>query len=345
MALGPLHDAPRARLAWHRRALPRSRSRRVAALACSLALATALPVAGADTADYRVCLDVTGDVRALGSEDAFEWEPAADRLKALGPAAWPALLRALEREGPAVREQIVLVLASGTEADDAVREGLARVARKDPEVGVRAVAVPALRKLAGKSSYDVVVAALDDPSPEVRRKAILSCTDLCTGDAALARLVALAVGDQPLVNALQAQRTLWSLTAEGRNAEIVAKIRTDTLAGSSASDATTQPATARHTVLAALLLAEIGDDAQLDVVAQATQPGQDDAIRAHALHALGRLGGEDRVPVVAAAQQDRAVGVYAYDALRRMSDRGIASADEAAIGYTGPRPPKPLPRP
>ena len=343
MELGPLRGTQQSRLAWSPRALPRSRSRRVAALACALSVAFA--VTGAVAAEYEVCLDVTADVRALASDDAFEWEPAADRLSALGPAAWPALLRALERERPAVREGIVGILASATEADDAVTQALGRVVRSDPEPAVREVAVPALRKLAGKKSYDVVVAALDDPSPQVRHKAIIACTDLCTGDAALARLVTLALTDEPLPNALQAKRVLWSLTAEGRNAEIVGKIRADTIAASNASNGSSREPAELRTLLAALLLAEIGDDSRLDEVARATRPGQPDALRIHALHALGRLGGEDRVALVAELQHDAAVGVYAHDALRRMSARGIAAATEAATSYTGPRPPQPLPRP
>jgi len=345
MELRPLRSTLRSWPKWSLRALPGSRSRRVAALACALSVAFAFAVAGAAAAKYEVCVDVTADLRALGSDDAFEWEPAADRLSALGPAAWPALLRALEREGPAVREGIVGVLASATEANDAVRQGLGRVARRDPEVAVREVAVPALRKLAGKKSYDVVVAALDDPSPVVRRKAITACTDLCTGDAALARLVALALTDEPLPNALQARRVLWSLTAEGRNAEIVGKIRADTIATSHASDGSSGESAERRTLFAALLLAEIGDDSRLDEVARATRADQPDAIRIHALHALGRLGGEDRVALVAELQQDAQVGVYAHDALRRMSERGVAGTTEAATSYTGPRPPQPLPRP
>lgn len=316
---------------------------RIAALAC--AVSVALTVAGAGAAEYEVCVDVTADIRALGSDDAFEWEPARDRLSALGPAAWPALLRALEGEGPAVREGAVGVLASAPEANDAVRDGLGRVVRSDPEVAVREVAVPALRKLAGEKSHDVVVAALDDPSPLVRRKAITACTELCTSDAGLARLVTLALTDEPLPNALQAKRVLWGLTAEGGNTEIAGKIRAATIAASSASDGSSPESAARRTLLAALLLAEIGDDSRLDAVALATRPGQPDAIRVHALHALGRLGGEDRVALVAAQQQDTQVGVYAHDALRRMSERGIASATEAAKTYTGPRPPQPLPRP
>jgi hypothetical protein len=302
-------------------------------------------VGAAAAAEYEVCLDVTLDIRALGSDDLFESEPAADRLGALGPAAWPALLRALEREGPAVREAAVGVLATATKPDDAVRQGVARLARKDAEPDVRAVAVSALRKLAGRQGYDVVVAALDDPSPAVRRKAITACTDLCTGAAALARLVALALGDEPLANALQAKRVLWSLTADGSNGEIVGTIRAATIAASSVRDGAARETQDRRALLAALLLAEIGDDSRLDDVARATRPDQPDAIRVHALHALGRLGGADRVALVAGLQQDPAVAVYAHDALRRMSGRGIAGASEAVAAHTGPRAPQSLPRP
>jgi hypothetical protein len=324
-----------------------ARLRCAAALACTLALAAAAPLARAaedpDEPRYEVCLDVTADVRALGSDDAFVWEPASERLAALGPAAWPALLGALDREGPAVREAIVGILASGTEADAVVRERLGRVARNDPEAEVRAVAVPALRKLAGAGSRDVVVAALDDPSPAVRRKAITACTGLCTDDAALARLVALALGDEPLANALQARRILWSLTADGGNADVVAKVRAGAIAA--APDGGAAAAAEHRALLAALLLAEIGDDARLDDVARATRADQPVELRIHAVHALGRLGGTERVALVAGLLQDPALAIHAHDALRRMAARGVATAGEAAERHSGPRAPQPLPRP
>jgi hypothetical protein len=343
MELDPHHGTLRPRSVCRRAALPATRRRRSAALAIGLSLAFA--VGGAAAAEYEVCLDVTPDIRALGSDDLFESEPAADRLSALGPAAWPALVRALEREGPAVREAVVGILAAGSKADDSVRQGLARAARNDPEAEVRGDAVAALRKLAGKQSYDVVVAELDDPSPAVRRKAITACSDLCTGDAALARLVGLALADEPIGNALQAKRVLWSLTADGSNREVVGRIRSATIAASRASDGSGRDVRERRTLLAALLLAELGDDDRLDDVARATAPDQPEAIRVHALNALGRLGGADRVALVAGLQQDPAVAVYAHDALRRMSERGIAGAGEAAAGYTGTRAPQLLPRP
>src|SRR4029450_12902290 len=125
-----------------------TRSRRTASFACSaarvlVALACMFSRVGgiAAAGEYEVRIDVTEDVRALGSEDAFEWEPAADRLSALGAAAWPVLLRALETESPAGREGIVGVLASATEAGDSVLRGLERVARADPVEEVRVDAV------------------------------------------------------------------------------------------------------------------------------------------------------------------------------------------------------------
>ena len=44
-------------------------------------------------------------------------------------------------------------------------------------------------------------------------------------------------------------------------------------------------------------------------------------------------------------QQDAAVGIHANDALRRMSERGVPGAADAAASHTGPRAPQPLPRP
>lgn len=347
------------------------RARRSAArrLAVAAVLCLSFPSAPLAATEYEVCVDVGADIRALGSDDAFEWEPASDRLSALGTAAWPALLRALEHEGPTVREGVINVLASSSESDDAVSASLARVARNDSEADVRASAVAALRKLAGAQSRDVVVAALDDPSPEVRRNAITACTDLCSDDAAVARLVELALGDPSLINALQARRVLWRATADGRETRVVEQIRAGAVAtavatsrtstsdaGSPdlrdaaapaprASNAANAAAASRREILAALLLAEIGDASRLDTVVRATRSDEEQAIRIVALHALGRLGGEEQVALVAALQPDPAVGAYAHDALRRMSERGVASAAEAASRHTGPRAPQLLPRP
>ncbi|MBY0276072.1 HEAT repeat domain-containing protein [Candidatus Binatia bacterium] len=321
------------------------RKRRSAVLAIGVSLFLARE--GASAAEYEVCVDVTPDIRALASDDLFESGPAEDRLTALGSAAWPALLRALEREGPVVRDGIIGILASAPEPGELVQKGVARVARSDPEPEVRATAVAALRKVAGKDSHDVVVAALEDPVATVRRKAITACKDLCTDDVALARLVNLALDDEPLSNALQAKRVLWGLTEDGRNRDIVERIRSATIAAPAASARSSGGAATeqQRALLAALLLAEIGDGSRLDDVARATRPGPSGAIRVHALHALGRLGGEDRVALVAGALQDPEVAVYAHDALRRMSERGVAGAREAVVSYTGPRAPQPLPRP
>lgn len=302
----------------------------------------------AGEAGYQVCLDVTEDVRALGSDDLFESEPAAERLGALGAAAWPALIRALEAEDTPVREGIVGVLAtsSGAGADDAVVRALGRAARGDPEVAVRVAALSALRRVAGAKGYEAVRTALDDPDPTVRREAITACKGICRSADALGRLVALALADEPLPNALQARRVLWSLTSEGADEEIVARIREQGRAALRARAGGSEAAPERRELLAALLLAELDDTSALDVVARATRAGET-ALRVHALHALGRLGDASHVPLLAEwlHDEDPTLALYAYDALRRMSERGIAAADPVAVTYGGPRPQNLLPRP
>jgi HEAT repeat protein len=309
-----------------------------------LAFASSLAGGAAGAGEYEVRIDVTEDVRALGSEDLFEWEPASDRLSALGSAAWPVLLRALEIEGPAVREGIVGVLLSGTEADASVLQGLGRVARQDPEEAVREVAVQALRKLGGGKSSDVVVAALGDPSPAVRRVAILACKGICTSDAALARLVELALADEPLPDALLAQRILYELTSEGQEAAIAGKVRSGAAAALEKGGAQGSGGD-RRALLAALLLAQLDDASRLDLLAVATIPDQPPDLRTQAVHALGRLGGDDQVSLLTELLRDAAVSLYAYDALRRMSERGVAAARQPAATYTGQRAPTLLPRP
>jgi HEAT repeat protein len=315
----------------------------LAFLACAVGLSFGAAAAG----EYEVRIDVTEDVRALGSEDAFEWEPAADRLSALGSAAWPVLLRALEGEGPAVREGIVSVFLSGTEANASVLEALMRLSRQDSEEAVREVAVQALRKLGREKSTDGVVAALGDPSPAVRRVAITACTAICTSDAALARLVELALADEPLSNALQAQRVLYALTSEGQEAAITGKVRAGAAAAlrESPRETAEKGGSDQRALLAALLLAQLDDASRLDLLVVATKPDQPQALRGHAVYALGRLGSADQVPLLADLLRDPALSLYAYDALRRMSERGIAQAQIPASTYTGPRAPDLLPRP
>ena len=66
----------------------------------------------------------------------------------------------------------------------------------------------------------MVVAALDDPSAKVRRAAITACTGICTSDAAVARLVDLALADEPLSNALQAELARSFPEGSGVQAEL-----------------------------------------------------------------------------------------------------------------------------
>jgi HEAT repeat protein len=134
------------------------------------------------------------------------------------------------------------------------------------------------------------------------------------------------------------------LTSEGRAAATVGKVRAGAAAALEEA-AGQRDRRGRRTLLAALLLAELDDASRLDLLVEAAKPDQPAAIRAHAVHAIGRLGGTDHVPVLAELLKDPEVSVYAYDALRRMSERGLAAAEQPASTYVGQRPPKPLPRP
>lgn len=321
--------------------MPERRRRRIVRLACTLAL-VATRASGGDT---RVCIDVAADIRALGSDDAFDSSPAAERLALLGPAAFPVLLRALAEEGPTAREAIVGLLADAPPTDAGVNRALARVARSDPEPGVRAVAIAAVHKLRGREGAPVLVAALDDPSPVVRHRAILACADACPGDAALARLVGLAIDDEPISNALEAQRALRGLSAEGADPARTAAIRRLAIAAVPADGGANPGGGSPRELRAAILLGELGDDSRLDAIAHAAGAGQPLGLRVPAIHALGRLGGADRVALLAGLLGDRDVAIHAHDALRRMASRDIAQADEAIAHYTGPRSPHPLPRP
>lgn len=310
------------------------------ALLCA-AVAAGLLACGGTSGDYRVELDVGNDIRALGSDDLDVSEPAADRLAALGPAAVPALVRALAREPAAVRAGVVDLL--GRIDDAAARAALAGVAARDADVAVRGAAITALAAAPGSDeSRSVVEAALDDPAPDVRRAAAGACAALCGSPAALERLATLAIEDQPLPNGIAARAAVIQILAgddPARAEHVRAAIRAHAAPALQASDGGTA-------LRAALLASDVGDTGGRDVLERAVRSdGAPPLLRLQATYVLGLVGDEETVAALAALDGQPGFGEYGYDALRRLAGRNVDGAQAALDRWRGSRPPGELPPP
>jgi len=72
--------------------------------------------------------------------------------------------------------------------------------------------------------------------------------------------------------------------------------------------------------------------------------GVSPALQRQVAFTLGSAGDAAAVEPLKAvlAQQDADVQLYAYDSLRKLGDRGVSGAEEAAAAYAGPKPGAPL---
>ena len=168
----------------------------LAAVAAIALVGGAAPAPGAEPTPanaYRITVDLGPWIRALGTDDLFASEPAADALVALGPAAIPALAVALERESPAIRVGVVDVLERM--GDAGAVPPLIRAAR-DPDEDVRVEALLALGSLGDERARPVVEAALNDADSRIYRAAAVACGSVCRSPRALNRLVDLALGER-----------------------------------------------------------------------------------------------------------------------------------------------------
>jgi len=305
------------------------------ALAAMLALTAACTRSESDH-PYRATIDLTPEIHALGSEDLFESDPAEAKIVALGSSALPALGLALEREPPAVRVGVVGTLAQLHTPDAAP---LLVTAARDPAEDVRSAAIDALGGLGEAPGREAVEAALDDRSARVRLSAARACAALCSSPAALARLVEIALDDEPLPTTSWARSSLRALLgrdAEARSAAIRAAL-------TRLPEANPIEARAR----AALLLADLGDPAGSEALLKAAQRATTLQLRLYAIFALGDVGDEASVPVLAGLLGDPnpSVRAYAYDALGKLDARGIVPAAQARHAYRGEILTYPLPRP
>jgi HEAT repeat protein len=166
---------------------------------------------------------------------------------------------------------------------------LLRVAADDAEADVRYEALQEIGAVADPRARAVVEAALDDPAPKVRLAAAKGCAQLCTSPAALARLVRIAVADQPFPNAIWARASLVRMLAE-KDGERAAQARAAIEDGARPVLGGTAPLEER--ARAGLLLAELGDAGGAAALAEAAAAAEAILqLRLYAAWALGRVGG------------------------------------------------------
>ncbi len=255
----------------------------VAALALALAVGRG---AAAAADDYVLRFDLSADIRALGGDDPFISESSAERLVAFGEPVLPILAAALAREDAATRAGVVDVL----------------------------------RQLPGPGA-DEVAAALADRAPRARRAAALACSSLCAAPAALARLVALAVGDPDGAAALASLETI--VADERRRAAAIAAIEAGAL------PALTQPQRVDDEHLqAALTVALIGRAEAVPLLAAALAPGGPHGRAVRAALALGRIPDAAAVAALVQATSDPDSGVRAAAcvSLSQLDRGGVAGA-------------------
>jgi len=291
---------------------------------------------GTDDRPYTVTLDLTPDIRALGSNDLFDREPALERILAAGPAAVPALVAAYDAEPETVRAGIVDALRriGGTGVIETIV-----TSASDDDARVRYEAVIALGKLARPRTGATVERLLGDGDARVRMAAANACAGLCSSATGMDTLVEMALDEPSPVGAMAARSSLVAIVNNaGRPTAGAARRSIEKRAFPAIESADPLGRRAR----AALLAYDVGDDRGTAVLVTAVTELDDPRLLIHAVHALGDIGSSDAVPALVAFLDRPGLGVYGYDALRRMTERDVSGARAAQAAYTGTRPRHPL---
>ena len=286
---------------------------------------------------YRVTVDVGPWMHQLATDDELDRVEARGRLEALGEAGLPALRAGLHREPPSARVGIGEALG---------RLGLAGCvpilieAAHDPTPDVRRQAMLGLGHIGDLRGRPTVEAGLDDPSSPVRLTAALSCRapDLCTSPAALARLVDIAIHDD-IPNSLWARAALVHIMMRGGEPAQAVQGNIERTAVPAVATGSLDERTR-----AALLASDIGNAAGAKVLNEAAIKASDPQLRMQAVNALGRVGDASAVPVLAGLlrQPNKEMSDHSYQALTDVAARGIPEAQHALEAYQGPRPPQPV---
>lgn len=268
-------------------------------------------------------IDLGPTIQALGSDDLATASAAEDKILALGEPALPALDSALRREPQEVRVAVVEVL--GSMRGEESRTLLARTLRDDDADRVRADAAFELRMFPNSPETEgVLVTALGDPAPEVRRKTALALGAVCRTRDCVERVTTSALADPSAGVWWGARTSLVRLRATDRGgmARLVdGAIREQAPAVLAGGEAT-------YADRAALLLADIGDDRGVSRLEQLAVTGEP-MTRQQAVLALGAVGGASAVTVLRVASQDPRVSVAARLALRQTAARQVPGASAA----------------
>lgn len=314
------------------------------ALRCVIVLATALAVGctgSGEDAPYRVTVDLGPAIRDVGVDDLARSEAARAQLTGLGGAALPALREALAREPVATRAALVEVLDALPTADG--EPMLIALAGQDPSEDVRYAAVATLGTSKNPEAAAVLARALADESPRIRLAAAGTCAQNCSAADAVTALATMGVRDPLVPNGMAARKALLRLCA-AEDPACTTAVREIVLATLRAVLASDQDSPAAFQ--AALLAADQNDPSGAAVLVRAA--GRADLApiaRLGAVHALGTVGDAGAVPVLVELDGDTPVAAYAYDALRRLSQRGVREAGDSLQRWKGPRPAAPLPAP
>jgi HEAT repeat protein len=283
-------------------------------------------------------IDVAPIVEQLGREDGDARDRAVDRLVAIGPAVLPALVDALDDERPAVRIAAVEVL-SALETPDVV-EPLVGVAVRDPDDDVRYEALVALGALGGSPAELAAERAMADERPKVVLGGIAACANVCRDHKGFTQLVELALR-APLPQGLVARSVVGRLLLEGQDPEQVKVLRA--VVADRAPRLLSEGTPPDVRLRAGLLASDLGDATALDALL-VSAPESSSALRAHVVWGLGQVGDARAVPVLLGLRSTP-VAPYAYDALRRIAERGVPEAQTAVADWKGDKPASAMPPP
>jgi HEAT repeat protein len=245
---------------------------------------------------------------------------------------------ALDDERPAVRLGAVEVMG-GLETPDVV-EPLVEVAVRDPDDDVRYQALLVLGELGGSPAELAAERAMADDHPKVVLGGVAACASVCRDHKGFTQLVELALR-APLPQGLVARSVVGRLLLDGDDPERVRVLRAVVADRTPRLLGDDTPPDVR--LRAALLASDLLDAGALEPLL-ASAPEASGVLRAHVVWGLGLVGDARAVPVLLGLRSSP-VSPYAYDALRRIAERGVPEAQAALTAWKGDKPASAMPAP